>query len=1090
MGKYIPAKSKGHILIVDDELRNISLLSFLLTEMGHEVIETLNPLTALLLAETKSPDLILLDIMMPEMDGYEVCRRLKKNLKTCHIPVIFLSAMDTVNDRIEGFNVGAVDYITKPYRTEEVLARVNTHLTLRHLQSELENANNKLEERVAERTNELQESEKKYRSLVESANTVPWKVDLKTGEFTYIGRQVENLLGYPSESWLDLPVWSSRIHEDDRGKVESLFNRPTLEYENHEFEYRVLAADGRIVWIRDVVTMIAKEGLPKELVGFMFDISKRKEMEEAREHDFHIQMVLHSILQIAQQDLSLMEVLEHSLDLILSINEFSLLKKGAIFLTEKNGGSLTLAAQREFNKSQQGLCASIPFGFCHCGRAASSAEVSFSECIDQQHEIRYEDMEEHGHYCIPILSGKEVLGVLNTYVKAGIPRKTDLEQLLIMISHTLAGIIERKRGEEEIMKLTRAVEQSATSVVITDTKGDIEYVNPCFTESTGYAAAEVIGKNQRVLKSGITSEEEYKKMWDLITRGEEWRGEICNKKKTGELFWEQGSISPIRDKSGVITHFLAVKLDITKKKEAEEKLYRSRRALKALSACNQAMIHAETEQRLLDDICHIIVKEGGYRLAWVGYAINDRKKTVQPMASFGETQYLKNIDVRWSDTKLGRGPSGVSIRTEKISVVKGIDIDPNVSPWFKSANMAGLGSSIGMPLMINSKVLGTLAIYSSEPNAFDDEEINLLKKLSDNLAHGIKTVRQEGERKEAEKRLRSLEKALETTTMGVTITDNQGKILYVNQAEAETHGYLAKELIGKSSGLFAPPELRRRRAPEDLLEKTKKRESINIRKNGGAFPVNLISDVVRDSSGNSLGLVTISEDITERKKFEEELKNSREQLKNLIEHTENVREEERRRIARDIHDELGQVLTVFSFDLAWILKKLNKDQIDITNKIAATSGLINGAIETVQKIADELRPTLLDDLGLVAGLEWQTSDLETRTGISCSLTIEPEDLIVDNNLSTELFRIFQEALTNVARHAKATRITASMRMNDSGLYLSIADNGKGISASEIKSSTSIGLIGMRERIYPWKGTVDIVGKKGKGTTVRIKVPML
>ncbi|MDT8316925.1 MAG: PAS domain S-box protein [bacterium] len=1090
MKKNISSRSTGRILIVDDDRRNINLLSFLLAETGHEIIETLNPLTALLLAETKSPDLILLDIMMPEMDGFKLCRHLKKNLKTSHIPVIFLSAMNATRDRIFGFKVGAVDYISKPYKTEEVIARVNTHLTLRHLQKELENANNRLEERVKARTNELRESEAKYRSLVESANTVPWKMDLKTGEFTYIGRQVENILGYPLKSWIDLPVLSSRIHEDDRGKVERLFNKPTQEYENHEFEYRAIAADGSIVWIRNVVTSVADKGLPKELIGFMFDISKRKEMEEARAKDFHIQSILHSILVASQQDLSLMAVLEQSLELILSIQDFSCLQKGAIFLTEKKGGSLMLSAQHNFTKSQQALCATIPFGVCHCGRTASAAEVVFSECVDHHHEISYEGMEPHGHYCVPILSGKEVIGVLNTYVKAGSQRDTDLEQLLIMLAHTLAGIIERRRAEKEVMKLTRAVEQSATSVVITNTKGDIEYVNPSFTESTGYAAAEVLGKNLRILKSGKTPEEEYSKMWDIITRGEEWRGEICNVKKTGELFWEEGSISPIRSKSGAITHFLAVKLDITKKKEAEEKLLRSRRALKALSACNQAMIHARTEQKLLDNICRIIIKEGGYRLAWVGYVVNDRKKTVQPVASFGEVGYLKNIEVRWSDTKLGRGPVGTSIRTGNLSVIKGVDVDPNFSPWFKAANNAGLNSTIGMPLIVNDNVLGTLAIYSSEPDAFDAEEISLLKKLSDNLSHGIKTVRQEIERKKTEKRLRSLEKALETTTMGVTITDNKGKILYVNQAEAETHGYLAGELIGKSSGMFAPPHLRKRLAPVEFREKTKKRESINIRKNGDIFPVNLISDVVRDSSGNSLGIVTISEDITERKQFEKELKNSRKQLKNLIEHTENVREEERRRIARDIHDELGQVLTVFTFDLAWISKRLNKDQVDITNKIAATSKLVNEAIESVQKIADKLRPTILDDLGLVAALEWQSSDLESRTGIICSLTIEPEEMIVDNNLSTEIFRIFQESLTNVARHAEATRISASMHMNDGGLYLSITDNGKGISASEIASSNSIGLIGMRERLYPWKGTVDIEGVKGKGTTVRINVPAL
>jgi signal transduction histidine kinase len=230
-------------------------------------------------------------------------------------------------------------------------------------------------------------------------------------------------------------------------------------------------------------------------------------------------------------------------------------------------------------------------------------------------------------------------------------------------------------------------------------------------------------------------------------------------------------------------------------------------------------------------------------------------------------------------------------------------------------------------------------------------------------------------------------------------------------------------------------------------------------------------------------------DITERKKAEEQLRRSEEQLRNLADHLQSVREEERTTIAREVHDDLGQTLTALKMDISWLGKKLPKDQETLLEKTKAMRKLTDMTIKTVKRISTELRPGLLDDLGLVAAIEWQAEEFQNRTGIRCELAVDPEEIILDRDRSTAIFRIFQETLTNVARHAKATRVTASLKEKDDKLELRVRDNGSGITKEQISDSKSFGLMGIRERVHPWGGEMKISGRPGKGTTVVVSIPI-
>ena len=233
----------------------------------------------------------------------------------------------------------------------------------------------------------------------------------------------------------------------------------------------------------------------------------------------------------------------------------------------------------------------------------------------------------------------------------------------------------------------------------------------------------------------------------------------------------------------------------------------------------------------------------------------------------------------------------------------------------------------------------------------------------------------------------------------------------------------------------------------------------------------------------------LAAELAERKWAEEKLQKSRDQLRQLAAHLQQVREEERTRIAREIHDELGQVLTGLKMDLSWIEKKLPSENGAIREKTKAMAYLIDGTIQAVRRISAELRPRVLDALGLVAAIEWQVQEFERQTDIKCTFTSDQDGLDLDRGRRTTVFRIFQEALTNAARHSNATGVTVNLREEVGYLKLEVKDNGRGITGEELSDSKSLGFVGMRERALILGGSVSVNGAPGSGTTIKLVIPL-
>jgi signal transduction histidine kinase len=233
----------------------------------------------------------------------------------------------------------------------------------------------------------------------------------------------------------------------------------------------------------------------------------------------------------------------------------------------------------------------------------------------------------------------------------------------------------------------------------------------------------------------------------------------------------------------------------------------------------------------------------------------------------------------------------------------------------------------------------------------------------------------------------------------------------------------------------------------------------------------------------------LSAELAERALTEQRLRSSEENLRALAAHLQSVREEERIHIAREIHDELGQALTGLKFDIGKLAKSACRDDPETSEKIQTLSQSIDRIINSVRRIASGLRPEVLDEIGLSAAIEWQAREFQRRTGVRCTVEIEPGFADPDKERSTALFRIFQELLTNVARHANATRVSARLA-DDDGLSLVVEDNGRGVRSEELEGNKSLGFLGLRERVLAFGGSIDVRGEEGKGTKVSVLIPNL
>jgi PAS domain S-box-containing protein len=529
-------------------------------------------------------------------------------------------------------------------------------------------------------------------------------------------------------------------------------------------------------------------------------------------------------------------------------------------------------------------------------------------------------------------------------------------------------------------------------------------------------------------------------------------------------------------------------------KAATASLKRANRLYHFTSRINHVVVHATDEIALYQQVCEVGIDIGKFELAWVGIINEDEEKLFVVSSAGHDKGYLADVTPISISTDAREGPMMKMIRTGVFVHCNDIATDVLMKPWANKALERGYRSSILLPIRKFGKVVGSFNLYAHEANYFDDKEIQLLLETTNNISHTLEHLEKERMRRMAEQQIQA-EKVFSDSMINSLpgifyFYDRAGRFIKWNRNFEIVSGYSASEITNMHPLDFFhvdEKELLKEKIGEvfasgyddviaDFYTKDKRRVPYFF--NGRKMNFNDTDYLI------GMGL-----DITDRVKTERELLERTEEIEKLSGHLQNIREEEQSRIALEIHDVLGQQLTALKMDATWIKKRAMEDQLS-AERVAGMIQLIDETIKTVRRISSELRPGILDDLGLVAALEWQSSEFEKNTGISLKFETNKNDVQLERSVSTNIFRVYQETLTNIARHANATSVHTKFVYRDDGIQLVVKDNGIGIDFTEIKKKKSMGLISMKARARLFNGEVLLENVAPHGTLVTLKVPLI
>ncbi len=528
------SSAKPSILAVDDEEINLELVSIIFASKGYNIILAENGKIAIEKALKYEPDIILLDIILPEMDGYEICKTLKKNELTRNIPIIFFSAKIDKESILKGFKLGAIDYIKKPITEDELITRVEVRL-------ELEKANRavEIEQKKRQKTEkDLEKSEEKYKHLTQVLGEGVAIANLNE-EFTFANPAAEKIFGV-AENQL---VGKNLVEFIDQDQLKIVNNESANRKKNKSTSYELDITRPNKEKRHLLITATPQYSNIGELTGtsaIFRDITERKISEQALIKSEKKYRILTETMKDVVGSFSIGGKL---LYMSPSVTKF-----GGYQPEEEIGNHISkYIAKKSDLKRVLELFAKV---------AVNHKSGLFTFVFQAKN--------------------KKPFPVELTYA----PLLVRNEQYAILV--VMRDITKRKKAEQEIQKLSIAVEQSAISMVITDLDGKIEYTNPKFTEQTGYSAKEVKGQNPRLLNAGSQPKKHYTDLWKKISAGEVWRGEFHNVAKNGNFFWEKATITPLKSDKGKIHKYLAIKEDITEQKEIEIELKIYRNSLEEL----------------------------------------------------------------------------------------------------------------------------------------------------------------------------------------------------------------------------------------------------------------------------------------------------------------------------------------------------------------------------------------------------------------------------------------------------------------------------------------------------------------------------
>ncbi len=890
-------------------------------------------------------------------------------------------------------------------------------------------------------TQRKQEEEKLQEINMALSNAMPGisQVNLH-GCYTKVNDYYANMLGYRPEELVGAS-WEPTIHPEDLPVAKAAYQVMYASGKG-EFECRGVRKDGSIFYKH--VMMVKQSDLSGSHIGhhcFMRDITERKASEDA--------------LRTSEEQLQ--SILDNS--------------SAVIYVKDLQGRYLLINRTYEtlFHLERGAVKGKTDFDIFPFDIAKAFSEND-QKVIELGNPMEREEIAPHEDG-------------LHTYISNKFPlRKADGSAYAICGIST--DITQRKQVENRMRLHTHILESSPNGILITDPlKPDnpIIYCNVAFEEMTGYTKEEALGRNCRFLQNDDHEQDGMKTLRTALSNAQECQIILRNYKKDGTLFWNELKVAPVLNQEGDLINYIGVLTDITERKSIEDSLRVIAEATSTLTGTNFFRFLVKNLATCLN-VQYAVMTDVSTRT----------EQTIRTLAVWNGTTFTENFDIPLIDSPC-----------ENVLKGESCDFRRSIQEYFPHTEILKtlkVESYVGHPLISQSgKVLGHLVAMDTKPLAENSPAVPILQLFAARAAEELERDKAEKALRRSEARLRQI---MDLVPHFIFAKDTDGRFILANEAVAEVYGTSVHTLIGKQDSDFAQSheEVNRFRQDDMAVIKSGSTKVIpeeKITDASGTVHYLQTTKIPFTFANSTLPAVLgVSIDITARKEAESRLREAYEQTRELSARLKAAEESERKRIARELHDEFGQMLTALKFDLSWIQRRLAEQSSltpyhSIINKTRDMSKLTDELIQTVRRIATSLRPSILDDLGLIPALEWQTKEFRNRTGIDCrfSTELDSNTCRLESDRATALFRIAQELFTNILRHAEASRVELTLEKQHEFLLLSVNDNGRGVGNHETPQSRSLGLLGIRERVTSFGGDFLISGKSGQGTRAQVRIPV-